>query len=219
MEFLSKDIGMHRSVTYFADALCYTPKHFSKVIKQACGRAPLDLINETAIEHIKNRQKQSDKSIKEIAEELGVSKTAVRKQIANLGLQTSLRKIGNQFAIEKEQETLIKSAFSQKQSQTKIANQVSDFANQSETSLRLVSMLQHELEIKNRELEIKNKQIEELNARLAEVTSALTTAQQTAQAAQALHAGMIQQQLKSGEAASAEPETPDKGKRKRWWKW
>ena len=131
---------------------------------------------------------EQGKTIKEIAEELGVSKTAVRKQIANLGLQTSLRKSGNQFAIEKEQETLIKSAFSQKQSQTKIANQVSDFANQSETSLRLVSMLQHELEIKNRELEIKNKQIEELNARLAEVTSALMTAQQTAQAAQALHA-------------------------------
>ena len=85
---------------------------------------------------------EQGKTIKEIAEELGVSKTAVRKQIANLELQTSLRKIGNQFAIEKEQE-----------------------------------------------------------------------------AAQALHAGMIQQQLKSGEAAPAEPETPDKGKRKRWWKW
>lgn len=92
---------------------------------------------------------EQGKTIKEIAEELGVSKTAVRKQIANLELQTSLRKIGNQFAIEKEQEALIKSAFFQKQSQTKIANQVSDFANQSETSLRLVSMLQHELEIKN----------------------------------------------------------------------
>lgn len=54
---------------------------------------------------------EQGKTIKEIAEELGVSKTAVRKQIANLGLQTSLRKIGNQFAIEKKQETLIKSAF------------------------------------------------------------------------------------------------------------
>lgn len=43
---------------------------------------------------------EQGKTIKEIAEELGVSKTAVRKQIANLGLQTSLRKIGNQFAIE-----------------------------------------------------------------------------------------------------------------------
>ena len=77
---------------------------------------------------------EQGKTIKEIAEELGVSKTAVRKQIANLGLQTSLRKIGNQFAIEKKQETLIKSAYSQKQTQTKNANQVSDFANQSETS-------------------------------------------------------------------------------------
>ena len=62
---------------------------------------------------------EQGKTIKEIAEELGVSKTAVRKQIANLELQTSLRKIGNQFAIEKEQEALIKSAFFQKQSQTK----------------------------------------------------------------------------------------------------
>lgn len=69
MEMLSKDNGMHRSVTYYADALCYTPKYFSKVIKDACGRSPLDLINEAAIEHIKYRLKHSDKSIKEIAEE------------------------------------------------------------------------------------------------------------------------------------------------------
>ena len=69
MELLSKDNGMHRSVAYFADTLCYTPKHFSKVIKQACGRTPLDLINESVIEHIKYRLRHSDKSIKEIAEE------------------------------------------------------------------------------------------------------------------------------------------------------
>ena len=49
--------------------VCYTPKHFSKVIKQACGRTPLDLINETTVEHIKYRLKRSEKSIKEIAEE------------------------------------------------------------------------------------------------------------------------------------------------------
>ena len=69
MELLSKDKGIHRSVSYFADELCYTPKHFSKVIKQACGRTPLDLINEATIEQIKYRLKHSDKSIKEIAEE------------------------------------------------------------------------------------------------------------------------------------------------------
>ena len=68
-EKLSEDNGMHRSVTYFADELCYSPKYFSKMIKQACGRTPLELINESAIEHIKYRLKYSDKSIKEIAEE------------------------------------------------------------------------------------------------------------------------------------------------------
>lgn len=69
MELLSRDKGIHRSVSYFANELCYTPKHFSKIIKQACGRAPSDLINETAMEQIKYRLKHSDKSIKEIAEE------------------------------------------------------------------------------------------------------------------------------------------------------
>ncbi len=68
-EMLTKDNGIHRSVSYYADALCYSPKHFSKVIKQACGRTPLDMINEHAMEHIKYRLKYSDKSIKEIAEE------------------------------------------------------------------------------------------------------------------------------------------------------
>ena len=41
------------------------------------------------------------KTIKQIADELGVSKTAVRKKIENLGLQSSLRKNGNQFADRK----------------------------------------------------------------------------------------------------------------------
>ena len=59
------------------------------------------------------------KTIKQIADELGVSKTAVRKKIENLGLQSSLRKNGNQFAIEKEQEEIIKSTFSQNQTKTK----------------------------------------------------------------------------------------------------
>lgn len=66
---LSEDDGKHRSVSYFANQLCYTPKHFSKVIKQASGKTPLEFINEAAIEHIKYRLKRSDKSIKEIAEE------------------------------------------------------------------------------------------------------------------------------------------------------
>ena len=62
----------------------------------------------------------------------------------------------------------------------------------------LISMLQRELDRKNEQLEVKHKQIEELNARLADVSSALVAAQQTAQVAQALHAGTLQQRLTSG---------------------
>ena len=62
------------------------------------------------------------KTIRQIADEIGVSKTAVNKQIANLGLRSGLRKNGNQFAIDEHQEALIKQAFSEK-SQTEIENQ------------------------------------------------------------------------------------------------
>lgn len=53
----------------------------------------------------------SEKSIREIAAELGVSKTAIRKRIDNLGLRSSLRLIGNQFAIDEAAEKLIVASF------------------------------------------------------------------------------------------------------------
>lgn len=125
------------------------------------------------------------KTIRQIADEIGVSKTAVNKQIANLGLRSGLRKNGNQFAIDEHQEALIKEAFSEK-SQTEIENhEVSD----------LVCVLQATIDTLQGQLEVKDRQIEKL-------TEALVAAQQTAAAAQALHAGTIQQQLLTGEAGA-----------------
>lgn len=125
------------------------------------------------------------KTIRQIADEIGVSKTAVNKQIANLGLRSGLRKNGNQFAIDEHQEALIKQAFSEK-SQTEIENhEVSD----------LVCVLQATIDTLQGQLEVKDRQIEKL-------TEALVAAQQTAAAAQALHAGTIQQQLLTGEAGA-----------------
>lgn len=93
------------------------------------------------------------KTIKQIADELGVSKTAVNKKIENLGLRSSLRKIGNQFAIDETNESLIKSAFLGNKSQTENRKPVCE---KSETSLQLVfdlvSMLQKELEMKNEQI-------------------------------------------------------------------
>ena len=143
------------------------------------------------------------KTIRQIADEIGVSKTAVNKQIANLGLRSGLRKNGNQFAIDEHQEALIKQAFSEK-SQTEIENQ-SQTKTQTENREvgDLVCVLQATIDTLQGQLEVKDRQIEKL-------TEALIAAQQTAAAAQALHAGTIQQQLLSGEASterqSQEPE-------------
>ena len=135
------------------------------------------------------------KTIRQIADEIGVSKTAVNKQIANLGLRSGLRKNGNQFAIDEHQETLIKQAFSEK-SQTEIENQ-SQTKTQTENHEvgDLVCVLQATIDTLQGQLEVKDRQI-------AKLTEALVAAQQTAAAAQALHAGTMKQQLLSGESGA-----------------
>lgn len=59
----------------------------------------------------------------------------------------------------------------------------------------VIAVLKSTIDTLQGQLAVKDKQIEELNARLAESNAALVAAQQTAQAAQALHAGTIQKQL------------------------
>ena len=68
----------------------------------------------------------------------------------------------------------------------------------------VVAVLQDTIEALQGQLTVKDRQIEELNARLAEISSALLAAQQTAAAAQALHAGTIKQQLSDGSDADQE---------------
>ena len=139
------------------------------------------------------------KTIRQIADEIGVSKTAVNKQIANLGLRSGLRKNGNQFAIDEHQETLIKQAFSEK-TQTEIENQTQ---TENHEVSDLVCVLQATIDTLQGQLEVKDRQIEKL-------TEALVAAQQTAAAAQALHAGTIQQQLITGEAGVDQQEPEQK---------
>ena len=139
------------------------------------------------------------KTIRQIADEIGVSKTAVNKQIANLGLRSGLRKNGNQFAIDEHQETLIKQAFSEK-SQTEIENQTQ---TENHEVGDLVCVLQATIDMLQGQLEVKDRQI-------AKLTEALVAAQQTAAAAQALHAGTMKQQLLSGESGADQQEPEQK---------
>ena len=135
------------------------------------------------------------KTIKQIAEELGVSKTAVRKKIENLGLQSSLRKNGNQFAIDKIQEKLIKQAFSGNETETKNANQ-SQTENHEVSDL--VSVLHTTISVLKAELEAKDRQIEKLQMLLDQE--------------QQLHA-LTAQQIKE----LPEQKEPDMTEEKKWW--
>ena len=89
------------------------------------------------------------KTIKQIADEIGVSKTAVRKKIDILGLWSGLRKSGNQFLIDENQEKRIKTAFGESHSETD--SQTSSHT-ESETVSALVSMLKNELDKKNEQI-------------------------------------------------------------------
>lgn len=145
------------------------------------------------------------KTIKQIADELGVSKQAVHQKRKSKELSAKLQPftttIDGVVYISIDGEKLIKQAF-----YTADRKVVAD--NKSSTIDTLVYTLQSELEIKN-------KQIKELNDRLAETTAALVSAQQTAQTAQALHAGTIRQQLTNGDT---EAEVPQKKKGWKFWK-
>ena len=107
---------------------------------------------------------EQGKSIKQIADEIGVSKQAVRDKIAKLGLHGTLHKIGNQLCILKIQENLIKSSFIENQSQSENAKQLCDNDDESQTTLQLISMLQKELDMKNKQIDSQQLIIQELTA-------------------------------------------------------
>lgn len=148
-------------------------------------------------------------TIKKIADTVGVSKTAVRKKIEKLGLQTKLLKNGNKITIDEETAKQVITAFdkqAENETQTRFANQ-----NKNELS-KVIEILQAELESKNKQLASKDRQIEDLTRALENTTASL-------QAEQALHAGTMQKQLSSGEEQEqAEDQEKTKTDKKRhWW--
>ena len=159
------------------------------------------------------------KTIKEIAAECGVSEQAVRGWCRRNHVAKDAK---GSFALSESQKSSIYLHYLGVE-----RNEVSQPAKAScETSETvLISMLQKELDrkdaqllVKDKQLAVKDQQIRELNARLAECSTALLAAQETARAAQALHAGTIQQQLSDGEdrVAASVPEEQAAPNKRRW---
>lgn len=106
------------------------------------------------------------KTIKQIADELGVSKTAVRKKIENLGISEKLQTNGNRIEVDEKQEKLIKSAFSKAEPKTDNQKEVSEKSETLRLLSSMVSALTDQLAEKDKQLEAANKQISDLQEAL-----------------------------------------------------
>lgn len=83
---MSKDNGKHRSISYYANKLCYSPKYISSCIKEVSGRSAMEWITEHTIELIKHQLKYTTLTIKEISNEFDFPNASffgkyVKKQI------------------------------------------------------------------------------------------------------------------------------------------
>lgn len=136
------------------------------------------------------------KTIREIANELGVDKQKVYRFIKqnhiNEAHHEALQRSGVKY-YDEAAETLIKQGFSDETASSEAHHEAHQNRINEAVFDAVIEMLQ-------KELEIKNEQIKELNERLSECSAALLAAQQTTQAAQVLHAGTIQKEIASGES-------------------
>ena len=177
-------------------------------------------------------------TIKQLANQLGVSKTTISKAISALGLQGRLKRSGNKYLLSEVQIANVKSQIASEKSQTaseksqtaseksQTASEKSQTANQN----ALIEVLQKQLSLLNKQLSIKDdqirayqeqirllqeqvvskdKQIEQITVAMENITAALT-------ASQALHAGTIQQQLteQNSSRENTAPDDPEQPKQK-----
>ena len=169
------------------------------------------------------------KTIKEIAEEIGVSKQAVFKKINQVPLSTEIEKfistVDGKKLVSVDGENLIKQAFQRKQKTVDVNVDAKDDgkkftvgdmvdgipskSQEQENTLAAafqtaIDALTRQLEEKDRQLAEKDKLLEWQTKTIEELATSLAVAQHTAQAAQALHAGTLQRQIEDVPIMQAE---------------
>lgn len=116
------------------------------------------------------------KTIKQIADELGVSKQAVFKKIDNLGCRQLLTKIDNQFTVDEALENTIKKAFSETINAHKTVNQSS--TKSSTVNRKLTDYLTDTLELLQQQNTLLSKQLEEKDKQISNLQKLVDQSQQ-----------------------------------------
>ena len=165
------------------------------------------------------------KTVRQIADELGVSKQAVFKKMKREPLSTSLRgltsTVDGRLTVSVDGENLIKSAFLSSGPSTNrqpVDGLVDGLVDAPSTEIDgLIAVLQATIDTLQGQLEVKDRQIEQQAKTITRLTDALSAAQQTASAAQALHAGTMHQKLLFGKArADQRIQKPKPGRKRSW---
>lgn len=143
------------------------------------------------------------KTIREIAEEIGVTKQAVHQKRKKEPLSTSLQPftstVDGVVYISVDGEKLIKQAFNSR-SVNETVNDVYTSVDGSFTpSFTVVDgvleVLKEQLEVKDNQIKEQQNQLMEKEKQITELTSAIDNMTQTLKASQMLHAGTMQQNL------------------------
>ena len=165
-------------------------------------------------------------TIKQLANELGVSKTTISKVVSGLGFNGKLHKVGNRYMLSETQISQIKSQISQfSQTDEEEKSQTSQTNEQEKIQISLLEkqnvILQEQLSILNKQLSVKDEQIKLLQEQLiakdvqiGQVTIAIESMATALTAAQALHAGTIQKQLTEHSAMDQSSDEMEQPKQK-----
>lgn len=148
------------------------------------------------------------KTIKQIADELGVNKQKVYRFIVKNHI-TASSEVKQSKLYDEAAERLIKSHFDRITTSCERSSE----PHQKSGNEMLLEQLIKELEVKNEQLSEKDKQIESLQHSLDRTTAALVSAQKSIKAAQLLQANS-EQKLKMIEKPAEEAERQG---RKHWW--
>ena len=135
-------------------------------------------------------------TIKQLADELGVSKTTISKVVSGLGFNGKLHKVGNRYMLSETQISQIKSQisqFSQNDEEEKI--QISLLEKQNAILQEQLSILNKQLSVKDEQIKLLQEQLIAKDVQIGQVTTAMESMATALTAAQALHAGTIQKQL------------------------
>ena len=163
-------------------------------------------------------------TIKQLADELGVSKPTIRNIVSELGIQSKLRKVGNRYMLSDAQITQVKlqilkdgvlsesekteksesEVLSESEKTKKSESEMLSESEKTENSIvrEQLSILSQQLTVKDNQIQVlqdqliaKDNQIQILQEQIGQLTAAMESMAAALTGAQALHAGTIQKQL------------------------